>query len=193
MSTVVLVGGGTASGKSMLSRHLGERLDALCIEHDRYYWDVPDPSRHNYDHPSALDTDLLVDQLATLRAGGRVPLPIYEFQTHTRSAAVEWADPTPIIVVEGILVLHDDRLCALADVRIFVDAPADVRLARRLRRDLSKRGRTVDSVLHQYFDTVRPMHQRFVEPSRSRAQLVLSGEAPIERLVERVVAALPSS
>jgi uridine kinase len=191
---VILVAGGTASGKTSLAQAYARKHGALLLQHDRYYFDVPDPSRHNYDTPEALDTARMVSDLALLREGLPAELPIYHFATHRRLPTVERVQPAALIVVEGILVLADAALRQLADLRVFVHADADLRLCRRLRRDMLERGRTADSVLHQYLGTVRPMHNLHVEPSRRHAELVLSGEDPPDRLLaqlEGAVAALP--
>lgn len=188
--TIVLIGGGTASGKTTLARELASRHDALHIPHDRYYLDVPDPRRHNYDHPDALDTSLLVENLAALRAGQATELPVYHFATHRRVSQRERVEPRPLIIVEGILVLHDPDLRAAAHYRVYVHTADDLRLARRITRDAVERGREVPDVLRQYLGTVRPMHERFVSPSRAWADLVVSGETPIAEMVDETEAAL---
>ncbi|MCB9779761.1 MAG: uridine kinase [Alphaproteobacteria bacterium] len=178
---VVLVAGGTASGKTTLvNRVAGRAADSLVLSHDRYYLDVVDPKRHNYDEPAALDTAQLVHDLERLRAGQPVALPRYDFATHSRLAEGELVQPAALIFVEGILVMADRRLRQLADLRVFVHAPADVRLARRLERDIVARGREPEGVLRQYLSTVRPGHRRHVEPSRFHADVVVDGEAPID-------------
>jgi uridine kinase len=178
---LVVVAGGTASGKSTAARTAAARIPgSVLIAHDRYYHDIPEPRGHNFDHPEALDTALLVDHLRALRAGQRAPLPVYDFAAHARTDTVEWVEPAPVVVVEGILTLAYGPLAELADLRIYVDTPDDVRLVRRIRRDIRERGRTVESVLDQYLATVRPMHERFVAPSRERADVVLCGGAPME-------------
>ncbi len=180
---VVVVAGGTASGKSTIVSRFVAQTGATHLGHDRYYWDVPDPVGHDFDHPDALDTDRLVSDLEILRSGRPVDLPVYDFASHTRTARVERVDPGAIIVVEGILTLADPRLVALADLTVFVDAPEDVRFARRMARDVAERGRTEGSVHAQYVATVKPNHDRFVEPSRARALLILDGTAGIDESV----------
>lgn len=191
---VVLLGGGTASGKSTVARHLATRLGADVIGHDRYYKDAPgesaDPLHTNFDHPDALETSLLLAHLRRILQGEPVELPIYDFAHHRRLPQTERLVPAPLVVVEGILVLASPELRELADLCVYVDAPDDVRLARRLMRDVQERGRAMVGVLRQYFDTVRPMHLRYVLPSRADADLVLDGEADPEESVERVADAI---
>ena len=188
---VIVVAGGTASGKSTIVSRFVAETGATHLGHDRYYWDVPEPSGHDFDHPDALDTDRLVSDLARLRAGDAADLPVYDFASHSRTERVERVDPSAIIVVEGILVLADERLEELADLTVFVDAPEETRFARRMARDVAERGRTEESVRAQYAATVKPNHDRFVEPSRARAQLVLDGTAAIEDSVAQLVDHVP--
>ena len=190
---VVLIAGGTASGKSSIVARFVERTGAATIGHDRYYFDVSEPQGHDYDHPDALDTDLLVMHLEALRRGEVAPLPVYDFATHTRQDDTEDRMPSALIVVEGILVMNDPRLRALADLCVFVDAPENVRLARRIERDARERGRNEESVLTQYRATVKPNHDRFVQPSMASAELVLDGCAPIEESVGLLKEAVPES
>ena len=186
---IVAVAGGTASGKSTLVRALQDSLGAdecAVICHDRYYLDVEDPSSFNYDHPDALDTDLLVDHLRALKAGDAVELPVYDYASHTRQPHTERVEPRRVVVVEGILVLENDDLFEAADLRVYVHAPADLRLVRRIRRDAIERGRSLESVLNQWVNTVRTMHIEYVEPCRVEADLVLEGMGLIGPLVERL-------
>ena len=189
----LLVGlaGGSASGKTTICRELASRWpDLLTVAHDRYYLTVADPGRHNYDHPSALDSALLCEHLDRLGAGQSVELPCYDYATHRRSAAAERVEPRDVVLVEGILVLADPQLCSRFHLRVFVHAPDDVRLLRRIRRDAVERARSVESVLHQYERTVRPMHLRHVAPCRALADLVLDGEAPVEEEAARLEQAI---
>ncbi len=180
---VVAVAGGTASGKSTIVAHFVGETGATHIGHDRYYRDASNPEGHDFDHPDALDTDRLVSDLAALRAGRVAHLPVYDFASHSRTGAVDEVEPAGVIVVEGILTLADERVVALADLTVFVDAPEDIRLARRLARDVAERGRSKESVMAQYEATVKPNHDRFVEPSRARASLVLDGTSEIGQSV----------
>lgn len=188
---IVGIAGGTASGKTTLANRLAAELGAALISHDRYYRDAPEPHRHNFDHPEALETELLVRHLDALHAGQAVDLPVYDFALHQRRPEVDRVDPQPFIIVEGILVLADTRLCDRFDLRVYVQAPDDLRFIRRLERDVAERGRTVGSVIHQYLATVRPMHEAHVSPSRKRAQVVLDGTSPVEGEVRRLMAWLP--
>ncbi len=178
---VVGVAGGTGSGKTTVAEHIVNALapEHVCIvQHDNYYRDRPELSYEercqlNFDHPDALETDLLISHLARLRSGEPVQVPIYDFKTHRRSEETRLLDPRPVIVVEGILVFVDERLRELLDLKLFVDTPADIRVFRRIRRDLEQRGRTFSSIREQYYATVRPMHLTYVEPSKSFADLII--------------------
>ena len=177
---VVGIAGGSGSGKSRISEALEAALAPRLarLQHDSYYRDLsalpPEERRaFNFDHPDALETDLLIDHLDQLRAGRTVQLPEYDFSTHTRAPTTRTLRPAPVLLIEGIMVLHEPELRARMDLRIFVDAPPDIRLIRRLRRDLDERGRSPAQTMDQYLKTVRPMHRRFVEPSREAAHLVV--------------------
>jgi uridine kinase len=178
---VVGVAGGTGSGKTTVAEHIVEALppDRVCIiQHDNYYRDRQDLSYEercqlNFDHPDALETALLIEHLAQLKSGQPVEVPIYDFKTHRRSNETERVEPRPVMVVEGILVFVDERLRDQVDLKLFVDTPADIRVFRRIRRDLEQRGRTFTSIREQYYATVRPMHLQFVEPSKSYADLII--------------------
>ncbi len=186
---VVGIGGGTASGKTTLARRAAAALgdDCLWIQHDRYYFDVPEPSVHNYDHPAALDTPRLVADLDLLRAGQPAELPVYDFKSHTRGPVGDRVTPCAVVLVEGILVLADPALRARFDLMVWVQADDDLRLARRLSRDIAERGRSPDDVLRQYLETVRPMHRRHVQPSRVHAKLALDGEGDLETELARLL------
>ena len=178
---IVGIAGGTGSGKSTVASKVVGSLaaeDVLLIDHDAYYRDHSELSRAerlrlNYDHPDALDNALLLDHLDALRRGEAVDLPQYDFVTHSRLAERRRVVPTPVIVVEGILVLADRRLRERLDVKLFVDTAADIRLLRRIRRDIQFRGRSFNEIRAQYFRTVRPMHIKFVEPSKHHADLII--------------------
>ena len=190
-SFVVLIAGGTASGKSSIVDRFVRDTGAVHLGHDRYYFDVSEPEGHDFDHPDSLDTDRLLQDLTRLKRGETAELPVYDFASHTRTSRVEVMAPAPLIVVEGILVMSDPRLVAIADLTVFVDAPESVRLERRLARDVAERGRTPESVMAQYEATVRPNHDRFVEPCRSIADVILDGCDPLSASVERLKRVLP--
>ena len=146
--------------------------------HDRYYLDHPDlrfedRAGLNFDHPAALDTELLVQQVRELRRGAAVEIPVYDFRRHVRLATTETIHPRPACIVEGILVFSDPALRELMDVKVFVDADDDTRFIRRLRRDMTERGRTLDSVIEQYLSTVKPMHLEFIEPTKRYADIIV--------------------
>jgi uridine kinase len=165
------------------------------IHHDSYYRDFAhlppaERARVNFDHPSALETSLLVEHLEQLSGGTSVQVPVYDFATHTRSKDTESVASTPVIIVDGILVLAEPELRDRMDIRIFVDTDADIRFIRRLRRDVNKRGRTPDSVVEQYLTSVRPMHLEFVEPSKRYADVIIPEGGHNRVAVEMIVARL---
>ena len=191
---IVGIAGGTASGKTTTSEALVEQLGDRCvlIHHDRYYHSMPseyfdDPTRYNFDHPEALDTTRLIADLELLRQGRSVELPTYDFENHRRSDCSDRVAPHPLIIVEGILTLADAGLRAQLDKRVYVHAPDDVRLIRRIRRDMVSRGRSIADILDQWERTVSPMHQEFVEPSRRHADLVVDGVTTTEAMVAAVL------
>ncbi|HEV3455607.1 MAG TPA: uridine kinase [Thermoanaerobaculia bacterium] len=193
---VLGVAGGTGSGKTTVVRSIldaaGEDRIAL-IEQDSYYRDVDwrseaDLLAHNFDHPQALDNDLLVAHLAALKAGHPVEVPIYDFVRHRRTARTRRVMPLPVILVEGILIFVEPSLRELLDFKIYVDTDADLRLIRRLGRDMSERGRSVADVLRQYLETVRPMHLEFVEPSKRWADVIIPEGGENRVALEMVVA-----
>lgn len=150
----------------------------VSVHQDRYYRDLShrpfeERTRHNFDHPDAIEETLMVEHIELLRSGSPAPLPVYDFARHVRTPQVEWAEPKPVILVEGILILAVAVVCRLLDVRLFIDTDSDVRLIRRIRRDLSERGRNLESVVEQWTQTVRPMHLEFVEPSKRNADLII--------------------
>jgi uridine kinase len=175
------VAGGSNSGKTTIASRLAELIGSehlSLIKLDSYYverGDLPLEERAaaNYDHPDAFDWELLNDHLAALTAGASVHVPIYDYATHDRSDRCETVPPSRVVVVEGILVLWEPRLRERFDLKIFVDTPADLRIIRRLRRDVAERGRTPESILEQYLATVRPSHERFIEPSKRYADVIV--------------------
>lgn len=186
MSTIMIIAGGTASGKTSIAEAFAEDQDCLIIHHDRYYKDILFPPDANFDEPDALDNDLLAEHIALLKSGKPADLPIYDFPTHRRLSNKDRVYPRPLIIVEGILTLASENIRKQGDICIFVDAPDDIRLARRLKRDVVERGRSVDGVLQQYMDTVRPMHHLHVQPSKQYASLILDGVIPITESVTKL-------
>ena len=183
MSKPVVIGitGGSGSGKTTISRELYENFggkNITKIEMDSYYKDqshleLEERVKTNYDHPDAFDTELLVEHVKDLMGYKAIEKPIYDFTAHTRKKETERIEPTDIIIVEGILTLQSEELIKLMDIKIFVDTDADVRFIRRLIRDMNERGRSMESVVNQYLDVVRPMHMQFTEPSKRNADLII--------------------
>jgi len=175
------VAGGSGSGKTTVVERIMSGLaprPVTLIHHDAYYFDyrhlsVEERAHVNFDHPASLETDLLVRHLDELAAGRSVELPLYDFTTHTRTDEIEAAIPTPVVIVDGILVLADREIRRRLDIKIFVDTDADIRFIRRLARDMEQRGRSLESVVGQYKKTVRPMHLDFVEPSKRYADVIV--------------------
>jgi len=178
---VIGVAGGSGSGKTTVVCRIVESLGrdrVTVLEHDRYYRDrndlrLEERAALNYDHPDSLETDLLVRHIRELKAGRDIEVPRYDFTRHARLEATETMSPRKSIIVEGILILTDASLRELMDVKVFVDADADTRFIRRLRRDMAERGRTMEAVVEQYLGTVKPMHFDFVEPSKRYADLII--------------------
>ena len=181
MSTILIgIAGGTGSGKTTLTRHLKQHFgdDVTVIGHDSYYKrqegkTYEERARQNYDHPSAFDTDLLIQHLRELKAGHSVRCPVYSYTDHNRTDETVEIFPSKVIIVEGILIFQNPTLRDMFDIKIFVEADADVRILRRCLRDVEERGRTLQSVVTQYLTTVKPMHEQFVEPSRKYADIVV--------------------
>lgn len=178
---VIGVAGGSGSGKTSISRQIREMVGAehiTYLQHDSYYRDhshltTEERACVNYDHPDSLETSLLLQHLRDLRQGQTIAVPIYDFAVHARCPETRLLQSAPIILVEGILILVEKELRELMDLRIYVDTDADLRLIRRIQRDVSERGRTIENVIAQYMATVRPMHQEFVEPSRRYANVII--------------------
>jgi uridine kinase len=178
---VIGVAGGSGSGKTTVSHAILDRVGRehiVYLQHDSYYRDRSDltfeeRTRQNYDHPDSLENELLVQHIHALRDGQPVLIPVYDFATHLRSAETRLMEPRPVVLLEGILIFADRSRSDLMDIKIFVDTDSDLRFIRRLMRDISERGRTMESVCQQYMDTVRPMHLEFVEPSKRYADVII--------------------
>ena len=194
---VIGIAGGTGSGKTTLMKNIVEAFgeDVTVLSHDNYYRRRDDLTyeercRINYDEPAALETDLMAYHLDKLRHGEAVDCPVYDFTVHNRSDETIRIEPRPVIIVEGILIFENEPLRELMDIRIFVDTDADVRLCRRIKRDVNKRGRSLESVLTQYQTTVKPMHEKFVEPSKKFAHLIVpeggKNEVAIDMIMGRI-------
>ena len=196
------VAGGTASGKTTIARTILDQVGAghiAYLPHDAYYRDMahlPPTQRaqQNYDHPNALESDLLATHIRELRAGRPIQLPVYSFADYTRRPETTLVTPAPLILVEGILILAEPELRKLMDIKIFIDTEADIRLIRRIERDTRERGRSLSDTIFQYLDTVRPMDLEFVQPSRRYADIIIPGggqnRVAIEMVVSRLRAAL---
>ncbi len=209
---VIGVAGGTGSGKTTVARAVLKRIPVSkgiptragrgqisLIQHDAYYKDLGDLPlaqrvMRNFDHPDALDNELLIAHLKQLKAGRAVEMPIYDFTTHTRTGQTQRVEPHRVILMEGILIFADEFLRPLMDVKIYVDTDADIRFIRRLQRDIAERGRTMESVIHQYLATVRPMHEQFVEPSKRYADIIIPeggfNEVAMDMIAARIKALL---
>lgn len=195
-SLVIGIAGGTGSGKTSVTNKILEHLDkdrVVVIQHDSYYKDLDkfesrSPAEINYDHPDSLDTDLLIHHIKELRNGIRVQQPLYNFTTHRRLDDTLKLEPKETTIIEGILIFVEKELRDLMDVKIFIDADADERLLRRIRRDILDRGRSIDSVMQQYMNTVKPMHLEFVEPSKHWADIIIPRGAENIVAIDMVVA-----
>ena len=193
---VIGIVGGSGSGKSTVARNLANALQTASvafIDMDAYYRNFTDRSLDerrlmNWDHPDAIDWDLLAAQLEELASGREIAKPMYDFVTHSRREETERVPPAQVIVVDGILLFTDERVRELCDVKVFVDADADVRLIRRIRRDMNKRGRPLDEILDQYLTTVQPMHLQFVEPSKRYADVIVPRGGKNQIAIEMIVA-----
>ncbi len=203
MGRILTIGiaGGTGSGKTTITRRLQRQFEnRVCtLYHDNYYrahdgLSMEERSKLNYDEPAAFETDLLIRHLAALRRGECVDGPIYDYTVHNRSVRTQRLCPAPVVLVEGILILADEALCRSLDIKVFVDADADVRILRRIVRDVRDRGRSLESVVNQYLTTVKPMHELYVEPSRRRADIIIpeggQNDVAVELLIRRIQAHL---
>lgn len=191
------IAGGTGSGKTTLAKnivsHFGEQITLIC--HDDYYkahdeLSYSERERLNYDHPDAFDTPLLISHLEALRRGEPIEAPVYDYTVHNRSTSTRTVTPTRVVLLEGILIFDSPEIRELLDMKIFVDTDADVRILRRILRDVRERGRTMESVVSQYLTTVKPMHEAFVEPSKKHADIIVpeGGQNPVayEMIIGRI-------
>ena len=199
MQEVMVIGiaGGTGSGKTTITRRLMQRFgnNVCMISYDNYYkarHETPfeERAKINYDHPDAFDTELFLKDLRALKAGRPIQCPIYDYAIHDRLEQTKTIRPAKVVLVEGILIFSSQELCDEMDIKIFVDADADVRILRRIVRDVRDRGRSLDSVVNQYLTTVKPMHEQFVEPSKRRADIIIPegghNLVALDMLMERV-------
>ena len=198
---VVGIAGGTGSGKTTITKKLMQRFggDVSVIYHDNYYkahhnMSYEERSRLNYDHPDSFDTELLIQAVKDLKAGRSVTCPVYDYTIHDRSDQVIEVKPAKVVIVEGILIFQSRELCQQMDIKIYVDTDADVRILRRIVRDVRDRGRSLESVVNQYLSTVKPMHEQFVEPSKRNADIIIPegghNQVAMEMVMERVRAHL---
>jgi len=195
---VIGIAGGSGSGKTTVAQVILQRVGPERIsflQHDAYYKDLsglPPVQRAevNFDHPHSLESELLIRHIKQLRSGRAVDVPIYDFSTHSRTERTYIVQPRPVILVEGILIFAEKNLREMFDVKLFVDTDSDIRFIRRLQRDIAERGRTTDSVIHQYLTTVRPMHLEFVEPSKRYADVIIPeggfNTAALDMVVARI-------
>lgn len=199
MSNIIVIGiaGGSGSGKTTLMKNLINRFqnDVSVLSHDNYYrpfseFTSEERRKINYDHPDAFETEMMVDHLRQLKEGKAIQCPIYDYATDSRTDQTTTVEPRKVILVEGILIFENKELCSQMDIKIFVDTDADVRLIRRIKRDVAKRGRSLESVLTQYLDTVKPMHEQYVEPSKKNADLVVleggKNLVALEMIIDRI-------
>ena len=199
MNDIIVIGiaGGTGSGKTTITRKIMQHFggDVSVVYHDNYYkahhnMSYNERTKLNYDHPDAFDTDLLIEDLKKLRRGETIQCPVYDYTVHDRSNKTVTVKPAKVIVVEGILIFQSEELCKLMDIKIYVDTDADVRILRRIVRDVRDRGRSLESVVNQYLTTVKPMHEQFVEPSKSKADIIIPegghNQVALEMVLERV-------
>ena len=203
MSDVIIIGiaGGTGSGKTTITRKIMQNFggEVSVVYHDNYYKEhhnmsYEERSKLNYDHPNAFDTELMISDLKKLKNGETVHSPTYDYTIHDRAQKTVTVKPAKVIIVEGILIFENKELCDLMDIKIFVDTDADVRILRRIVRDVRDRGRSLESVVNQYINTVKPMHEQFVEPSKRKADVIIPegghNQVALEMVMERVRAHL---
>ena len=193
---LIVVAGGTASGKTTVVQKIYERLntnDVQVLKFDDYYKDlsllsIEERNKVNFDHPESLDNDLMYHDLDLLLNGNTIEKPLYDFKTHTRKKETETIKPTKVIILEGILCLYDKRIRDLADIKIFVECDDDMRFIRRLKRDMNERGRSLDSVIDQYLTTVKPMYYEFIKPTKRYADIIIPNDKGHEVAVDIVMA-----
>lgn len=197
-SLVIGIAGGSCSGKTSVTKAIYDvfqKSSVVVIEQDYYYKDqshmtMEERLQQNYDHPLAFDNDLLIQHLQQLMNGHSIEKPVYDYVNHTRSNEVIYVEPKNVIILEGILVLEDKRLRELMDIKVFVDTDSDLRIIRRLARDIKERGRTIDSVIDQYLNAVRPMHNLFIEPTKRYADIIIpeggENEVAIDLMVTKI-------
>lgn len=194
---IIGIAGGTGSGKSTLADKLREAFEGemVSLSHDYYYKSndhltYEERTKLNYDHPDAFETELLIEHIKKLKNGETIEHPVYSFVEHTRLKETVKVEPARVILVDGILIFENKELCELMDIKVFVDTDADVRIIRRLVRDVQERGRSMDSVISQYLNTVKPMHEEFVEPSKKRADVIIPeggfNSVALDMLLERI-------
>lgn len=199
MQDIMIIGiaGGSGSGKTTLAENIREVFDdeIVILCHDYYYKSnegisLEERKKLNYDHPNSFDTDLLIEQLRQLKDGDTIYHPVYSFVEHTRLNETVEVKAAKVVIVEGILIFENKELCDLMDIKVFVDTDGDVRIIRRLLRDVKERGRDLDSVINQYLSTVKPMHEEFVDPSKRRADIIIpeggSNTVALSMLLERI-------
>ena len=199
-TTIIGIAGGTASGKSLVSKKVFEESSlygsVVVIKMDDYYKDLSNLSLEeraqiNYDHPNSFDIDLLVDHINKLKNGESINKPIYDFSIHNRTNETDLISPVNVVIIEGILIFAVPEIRELFDIKLFVDTPDDIRFIRRLKRDIKKRGRDVESVITQYLETVRPMHHLFVEPSKQYADIIVpeggKNKVAVDFIVTKIV------
>lgn len=197
---IIAVAGGSASGKTTVVDKIVasfERENVTVIKHDDYYKDQSDMSmdervKTNYDHPFSLDNDLMFKHILKLIKGDAITKPTYDFENHTRSDVTEEVVPTEILILEGILIMEDDRIRDLCDIKIFVEADDDTRFIRRLMRDMESRGRTMESVIRQYQSTVKPMHYAFVKPTKRYADVIIPNDIQHDVAVDLIITKIKS-
>lgn len=181
---IIGIAGGSGSGKTTLTNQIAAQFteQVTIVKHDNYYkahddMDYDERTRLNYDHPNAFETDLMIKHLKALKQGESIECPVYDFTVHNRSKDTITIIPNKVIIVEGILIFENKELCDLMDLRIFVDTDADLRIIRRIKRDVLERARSLESVMNQYMDTVKPMHEQYVEPSKRNANIIVPENA----------------